>query len=221
MQFFPNGTRIRAKSPAPKTIADQQRIRTAEMPFFGTEIASERWRDSPDLQKARSYECLRYFLWKNSGIFRIVFCVVARDGLKRVVEPIPVLKSHRRQASLPTLRFQIVLFQDHQLVAIGKGQRSEENGVDSGKHRAVRANTQSQGQHHRNGERRRLANKSKCRPEVGGCRFQYRQSMYIPQFLFDLLAPAKFQQRFSPRVVWCHPGGNVLVNEFLDMKANF
>src|SRR2546423_1319251 len=110
MQFFPNGTRIRAKSPAPKTIADQHRIRTAEMLFFVTEFASERWR---------------------------------------------------------------------------------------------------------------LRNTTKCRPEVACCRFQFRQSMYIPQFLFDLLAPAKFQQRFSPRVVWCHPGGNVLVNEFLDMKANF
>jgi hypothetical protein len=119
---------IGVKALPPEVIADQNRVRPAETQFIVREIAAECRRHAPDFQKAGSCERLLHFLRKIAGEFGVVLCVVPGEGPKCGVHPVPVAEPHRRYDRVCVAR--AALIELHELVAVGKWKRLEENRID-------------------------------------------------------------------------------------------
>src|SRR5436853_3205091 len=108
--------------------------------FFGSEIAPQRWRDTPDLQKSRCHIGYRHFFRKDARRFRIIFRVVSGDCLEGGIHAVPVFEPDRRQTSSWTARLGVVLTKLHKMIAVGERTGAQENRCDGGKNRAYGGN---------------------------------------------------------------------------------
>jgi hypothetical protein len=71
-----------------------------------------------------------------------------------MIHPVPLFQPHRRHLGLHHLLPQSGFVNRHQAVAIGVRQRLQQHRVDYGEDRAVRPDSEREGQHNRDKERR-------------------------------------------------------------------
>ncbi len=79
---LPTASGVRRRSAGAKAVADQDRVRSAEMLFLRGEIAAQRRRNSPTCRNRGVTQRLLQFLRQLAGKLRSVLRVIAGDRLE-------------------------------------------------------------------------------------------------------------------------------------------
>lgn len=143
---------------------------TAKAFFLGTEIATDRRSDPPDLQKAGRREGLFQLLREFARKFRDILRVIAADRLKRGVHAIPLDQPNRRNQGYLARR--TGLTQLHKLISARERQGPKKTCLDGGEHGAVGADAKGQRHDNGGGEHRGFRQAAQRVAEISQDRFQ-------------------------------------------------
>ena len=138
----------------PQMLANDCRVRSIEEVFFRAERSAEDRRRTQNREKSRWASPGDQHLRQFARAFRDIFHISSGDGRKGLIHPVPIFDLDGRQAGVRLLLSRIGLEKRQQTVAVGVGQRFEQNGVDHREDGAVCSNPERQGKDNRQEERR-------------------------------------------------------------------
>ena len=199
-------------------MAHEHRARAAHQMFLRVEAAADRRQHAPDIEEARrdprATDAFRNVARRVGDILH----VVAGDGLKRRVQAVPVSEAEGRDV---VRRAAGGLFlQAHQLVALGKRERAQDDGVEGGEHRGVRAHAERERQD--NGDRETWAPRE--RPDgvadVTQTRVDDQRHVHVARALTLQWYVAELQVRAAARLVWRHALGTEFVDALGDVERH-
>ena len=120
--------------------------------------------------------------------------VVAADGLEGGVEAVPVFEAHGSDEAVGVAALDVVLVDADELIAVGKRQGTQDDGVDGGEDRAVGADAEREGEDDGERERRRFAQEAQCGFEIEDECFGDGGDVDFADGLPDLFAATEFER---------------------------
>ena len=166
MEFFSEDGGIAGKAALPQVVADDDGVGSAEVELIAGEVAAERRRDVEGFEEARGDEGHGEFFREGAGDFGEVVGVVAADGGEGGVHAVPVFEAHGGDEGVGVAIAGVVLTDLDELVAVGVGERAENDGVDGGEDSAVGSDTEGEGENDGGGKRGRAAKEAQGGAEI-------------------------------------------------------
>ncbi len=139
----------------PITMADQYGRRRPRLILRGCKSAAYLRPRAPDLEETWRHVRQAILFGQIAGGLGHVLAVVTGEGLERAALRVPFLQANRR--GVADRRIGARLVHDDQSIGARERQRLQQDRVDRGEHRAVRADAKRQGQDHDDRESRRPA----------------------------------------------------------------
>jgi hypothetical protein len=109
----------------------------------------------------------------------------------------------------------------HELIALGKWERAQDNGVDGGEDGGIGADAEGEGEDDGGGEAGSFAQKAKGGASIGARGFEQSGDVDFAELLGDLLAAAEVDAGLTAGLVRRHAGGFVLTGESVDVEGDF
>ena len=220
VELFGEDGGIAIEAALPEAVADEERVRSAEVLFFGGEVAAEERSDLEHLKKARSDKSAGDFFGKGAGGFGEVVGVVATDGGEGGIHPVPLFEADGSDEAVGVAIADVVLVEANEAIAVGVGERAEDDGVDGGEDGAVGADAEGEGEDDGGGEGGRAAEKAEGRTQIEAQGFEEGRGVDFAELLADLLAAAEFEEGAAACFLRGEALGDAGLGELVDVVGD-